>query len=508
MDKKSSPINVILGVIIGGTISIIPLWTVTLLLCPGLCDSSGWLGTIYLASLLALILGAVIGGLAGRKKQVYSFLFGLVVGVVGIMLNMGLQSISRPNWGENQETSVNGIESSSDSPSFEAYWDHPLSGGVAENMISYGLIAADKDGRIWIETVWHEDKTINYFDGDSWQDLSWADSGLCTTCSSLRGLAADGHGKIWISTSDGIANYDGEDWQTFTLHDVGLGSDDSDQITWIVAAPNGDVWVDTDWRREGISGFTPRLLHYNGTEWKTYTFENAPIPEVGLINDIDFDQQGRVWIGGSAGLAMLEDGKGTLFTKSNSDLGNDFVQQIHIDALDRVWLKKANALDHGLQVFDGENFTTFPQDDFKCNMMSITSDDTGKVWVGSCNGSILSYEDGKWRTHNKAANSLGNINNFNDFIYYLNEQVNVLVGFESGGYESGSFSIDDIAIDKKGRVWVMSSESLQMYDGENWVTMNTENAGTSWENGGELYVDETGNLWVFSPTKVSVFDDE
>ena len=63
------------------------------------------------------------------------------------------------------------------------------------------------------------------------------------------------------------------------------------------------------------------------------------MPEVGLINDIEFDQQGRVWIGGSAGLAMFEDGKGTLFTKkSNSDLGNNFIQKIHIDRLLRTWL--------------------------------------------------------------------------------------------------------------------------------------------------------------------------
>ena len=132
-------------------------------------------------------------------------------------------------------------------------------------------------------------------------------------------------GKLWTGNENGhLFQYENEQWQSVPIPNAADSSItaihfDQAQRMWIATAGDG-VYLNLDafWKRidvtedhiqsnyvnaisENEQGHiclahgTAGLSISDGSNWSTYSAENAPLP-VGEIKDISFDHQGNLWI--------------------------------------------------------------------------------------------------------------------------------------------------------------------------------------------------------------------
>ena len=269
-------------------------------------------------------------------------------------------------------------------------------------------IKQDRKGNIWI-TSW---EGVYNYDGTTFTNVT-------RTVSSARFFTVleDRKGHLWFGTvGEGVYEYDGKNFQHFSTAE-GL----SDNIvTNIYEDQKGHIWFGTG---NGIS-------HYDGTSFRTIKIketagpatndslhtgaaptqtvkDSMPIspqqkraPELSWIhNDVNAiieDKGGKLWIA-TRGHARIYDG--TIFTTITRPGGEPFtnVRSIIKDQKGNMWLGGND----GLWRYDGQNFTRFTQK----FVGYIYEDKKGTIWTSSegadKNTWVLSRYDEKTLTSSK-----------------------------------------------------------------------------------------------------------
>ena len=145
----------------------------------------------------------------------------------------------------------------------------------------------------------------------------------------VRALAADPEGRLWIGTNDGLACLDGARLRFFTAAD-GLPCNE----VWSLAVDQrGHVWVGTaldDGGRPGLG-----LGHFDGQCWTTHTrVDGLPSNLVGILC---LDPQGRLWVAGQGQVGYWD---GTHWTAWPAAGGLPLagVSSLLADSRGRIWL--------------------------------------------------------------------------------------------------------------------------------------------------------------------------
>ncbi len=186
----------------------------------------------------------------------------------------------------------------------------------------------DREGNIWF--VVNKRQQLIYYDGTQWVDMRESMEKLSINYGeSIYAITADLNNHIWIGTNRGkLHKWDGESWEIFDVRDPNiynyqpihdLAVDENNQI-WIahherlklfdgneviaehtseslgidftrfwdvqVNPNNNDLWVGTS---------NAGMLHYNGTGWAQFYYENSPLTRAG-INYLLIDPMGHKWI--------------------------------------------------------------------------------------------------------------------------------------------------------------------------------------------------------------------
>ena len=87
--------------------------------------------------------------------------------------------------------------------------------------------------------------SIYRFDGQAWQPFAIADG-----VSMLNTIIVNKNGDLWFGTQDGLAKYDSNKWQTFTI----LDNLQFNNIQSILIDRNGDIWCATAY---GLARYNP-----------------------------------------------------------------------------------------------------------------------------------------------------------------------------------------------------------------------------------------------------------
>ncbi len=117
-------------------------------------------------------------------------------------------------------------------------------------------------------------------------------------------LTIDRHGQLWVAGSSGLARRSNEVWQRFGRAE-GLASDNL--IYLALSRQDDKLWLAYADRRgelaqiSAAAGEAPRVL---------YTIAPPRLPDVDVVL-IGEDAKGRLWVGGSLGLDMLETSSAT-----------------------------------------------------------------------------------------------------------------------------------------------------------------------------------------------------
>jgi ligand-binding sensor domain-containing protein len=381
-------------------------------------------------------------------------------------------------------------------------------------------LTLDKKNRIWVGTTGVVNleeaifgKGVACFDGESWTVFDTSNSDL--PANRVEAICADNE-FIWMGTlGGGLAAFNDTSWMIYNTSNSGLPSNG---ILSLAIAPDSSLWI----------GSFGGLSHFDGESWTTYNTENTIMPHDAVFT-LYVDDEGVVWAGCgmtyNGGLVRIDGSEWTLYNKNNSDLATYDVFSVCKDKTDRLWVGALEGLfslqqsewsfyktglgtgylravtvdmygkiwlgGEGLYAYDAVRWESFSPSNSPMphqEIYGLLSDSQNRIWIGTQDGLAL-YTNSEWQIFNTDNSEIpGN------FIHVLKEdhEGNIWVGTNGGGlgcYDglnwdvykrtSGlpSNTVNDIAIDNASTVWVATVNGLGVYNGSEWIKLNTTNSG-------------------------------
>ncbi len=167
----------------------------------------------------------------------------------------------------------------------------------------------------------------------------------------------------------------------------------------------GTTWVGTD---EGLARF-------NGTDWEIYTSEISLLPD-DHVQDIYKDNQGNTWVSTYNGILKINLNGWEVIDMSNSPIQSDQIRSISVAADNTVWF---GTWGYGLIAFDGQNWTLYNTENSNIpsnGIFEVTVDDVDNIWVGTFQGGVSKFDGNTWETYNSSNSELPN-NNVRDITF-------------------------------------------------------------------------------------------
>ena len=199
-----------------------------------------------------------------------------------------------------------------------------------------------------------------------WQTCSTAD-GLVNNW--VWSIAQDDRGILWIGTSDGVCQYDGESFTRFPINE----EFDNDRILSILIDRQGDIW---------FGSYSHGAARYDGEDSVYYTTDN------GLggnnVQKIIQDRNGSIWFAfWGAGISRY-DGKTFTNLTTEDGLATNQVYTLVEDSREVLWI----GTNGGVSKYDGKTFTNLTEADglVENYVYAIVEDRDGNLWSGAGKG--------------------------------------------------------------------------------------------------------------------------
>jgi len=210
-------------------------------------------------------------------------------------------------------------------------------------------------------------------------------------------IRRDSKGKMWCShyaSNGGLSAYDPEEgtWQV-----VQWGEQSGRNI---IQAFGLDAH-DTKW----VFSLAGTVVAVDSVGWQQEFNLPELVPPPGGSYEFAFDSRGRVWLGLTVGLEMLDYG-GTLHDRSDdrhrlfaAGLPSTEVRSVAVDGQDRVWV----ATPRGAAVLNGETFLTYTPENsglLSADLSRVRVDGANRVWLLSDMGlSIFDPVSNRWENY-------------------------------------------------------------------------------------------------------------
>ena len=234
------------------------------------------------------------------------------------------------------------------------------------NDIIYTIVE-DRDGNMWFGTF---GGGVHKYDGKTFMQFTEKE-GL----SNNRVISSfeDRDGKLWFGTfGGGVSQFDGKTFTNFTEKE-GLPHD---VVTSILQDQTGDMWFGTF---GGVSKF----------DGKTFTnFTDKDGLNHNQVLDMVEDEKGHLWFGTFGQVSRYD---GVVFTTFSDKQEFNFIESLLEDEKGNLWFAKNGS---GITKYtseaktEAEAFDQFTTGDGLNNdqVLSMTFDDSGNLWVGTTKG--------------------------------------------------------------------------------------------------------------------------
>lgn len=233
------------------------------------------------------------------------------------------------------------------------------------------------DGKLW---AINGTNTIFTFDGENWEPFESNTSVL----KGLFSLALDKDGNVYAGAQTaGLQKLSNGSFTSFDKK-----NSEVTQVVHMETAPNGDVWFASF---KGVSRF-------DGTNVETFDKKSAGLP-ANVVISLAVARDGTVWIGMQKGVGRYKDGNWTFWNKKNSELPGNFIDQIAEDSEGNIWVTTRG---NKVGIFDGSKWTSFKEMAGETyGLTTMTTDEAGRVFIGTNLRGLLVYENGKWERWDK-----------------------------------------------------------------------------------------------------------
>lgn len=287
----------------------------------------------------------------------------------------------------------------------------------------------------------------------------------------IKTINVDSKGTVWFVTGDcfsggylvSLTN------NMFTLYDTADGIPDR-FVTCIAFDTNEVMWCGS--RYHGISSF-------DGKTWKNYNPLNSNFPDK-HVRSIAVDKNNRVWAGTDNGLAIFCNDKWDIADKSNSALPDNIVNSVAFDKnSDAIWIATDKGvlwayhygaikrmIDVAPIIYTKLN-SLLPDD----QVNQIVVDDSGYVWISSWDG-IVKVENNKWKVYTPSNSKLPPFVEYiltphnNEIWISSNMGLYVLTNQDEWrNYTPSNSAIPDffvnrVVFDKEGNAWIATQSGL------------------------------------------------
>ena len=204
--------------------------------------------------------------------------------------------------------------------------------------------------------------------------------------------------------------------------------------------------------------------------------EAPPQPAQPVVEPATVQSQGVgiLCAGSTTGLSCLNEDGWQVYTDQNSDLPNNYLYA------GAVCPDGQFAIAHisGVVLFDGINFKPIPETDAYSSPEGIACDANGGIWVAHFQG-VSHYSSGQWTTY--GSDKLASGDSANDLVY-------------------------DVAVAPDGKVWVVTSRSVAMFENETWTVFQEGQGFDGSRFFNALTLDAKGRPWAAHSNGVDVFE--
>jgi len=190
---------------------------------------------------------------------------------------------------------------------------------------------------------------------------------------------------------------------------------------------------------------------------------------------IDSKGAGILCAGSTTGLSCLTGSGWQIYTDENSDLPNPYLYAGAVCPDGQIAIAHIN----GAVLFDGATFKPIPETDAVSSPEGIACDANGNIWVAHFQG-VSRYADGQWITY--GSDKLASGESANELVY-------------------------DVEVASDGKVWVVTSRSVAMFENETWTVFQEGQGfgGSRFFNA--LAVDAKGRPWAAHSAGLDVFEN-
>ena len=358
-------------------------------------------------------------------------------------------------------------------------WQHHYSTdtGLIDNRVLTAIQrgvdkAMENEGEIWIGTP----IGVNRFDGETWHPvLNVADGRLNV---GVQTIYEDKAGGLWFGllpggATDTLSHYDGVQWEIFGV-DEGLPRA---TVHAIVEDDAGNLWV----------GTTEGVAVYDGTNWEFFTTINSPLID-NNVRALMRDRDGVIWIGTTSGISLFYRGQWSQLTKANG-LASNNIQVLFESQNGEIWI---GTRDNGVSFSDRswQPITTNHglRDD---RIMSMLTDESQQVWVGTANGlnrhtsnGVETIEQFQGREIRKIiGDPVGRIwLGTDEGLWTINGD-----SWQNLRIERGINEIQAVVIDMAGNIWVSTAILLEGDPGPGFLPNLDRYDGAQWHSERELF---------------------
>ncbi|MBN1295072.1 MAG: hypothetical protein JXB48_24775, partial [Candidatus Latescibacteria bacterium] len=304
------------------------------------------------------------------------------------------------------------------------------------------LSVAFEDSIVWCATNGEGVFSYNTITGEQQRYIT--DDGLAGDI--VYCIAVNNNGEKWFGTIDGISQFDGSQWTThysFPFYDMAI---DQNNSIWAITSNN--------------------IYTYDGVEFKK--IENID------LNSIEISTSGNIWIAGDKKIVHIKDSNISEIIIHDIAAARDYIKDISVDdTTDKLWYTCTSKI----YSYDFETGTeTVELDDTTPDYQGYTMIDVdadGNVWLArSRTNYIALYKDG------------------------------ALTNYYSDIFDT--YTINDIAADDKGNVWISTEKGLVRFDGQNFETVFDEPEHL--ENAiGSIVIDNDDIVWCSHSSGSSCF---
>jgi diguanylate cyclase (GGDEF)-like protein len=312
-------------------------------------------------------------------------------------------------------------------------------------------IAQTRDGYLWMATQ----EGLARFDGVEFVTFDARNTGGVVG-NFMYTVFVDRNGTLWAGGGDGLIRYDGNG--RFSKF-VPAGGWPGTSAKYISEDTSGNLWIGlgTDSPNEGRG-----MVRYRDNRAQLFTTRD------GLASNQVYETaaaaDGSIWIGTSAGLNVMRDGRITLHEFSKT-LPDQKVRVLLIDRRNALWAGTPN----GLARIERGKVSTFKKDDGlpSNDILSLYEDGDGVLWVGTGAG-LARFSHDRFETGAKIAGVADDA----IFAIFEDREKNLWIGTHVGGLHKlrgAKFTpygppeglvgenVHAILEDRTGNIWVGTS---------------------------------------------------